>query len=204
MTIVSSASFAASISRSASLITWTVLMPSSRAARMMRTAISPRLAMSSLAIDMVLLGRSALQFDKGLPGHDRLLVLDKELGIAARFLGGNGREGFHDLDQSDGVTDGDGVAVVLERWLIRHRSAVEDAGDGRMDRLDSHVSSLVSGSSPRLGSGSSSLAGIRGKGPTSCQGLCLPKTTPSSIGDEAGRETASSTATVPNEMVGAQ
>src|SRR5262245_42896309 len=170
MTMVSSASFAASISRSASLTACTVLMPSSRAARVMRTAISPRLAMSSLAIGMILPGCSALQLDERLARHDRLLVLDEEPGVSPGLFGGNGREGLHDLDEPDGVTHGDGVAVVLERRLIRCRPPVEDAGDWRMDRPDSHVSSPCPGSSSRLGSGSRFWAGIRGKGTTSCQG----------------------------------
>src|SRR5262245_59456206 len=143
MTIVSSASFAASISRSASLMACTVLMPSPRAARMIRTAISPRLAMSSLAIAMIRPARSALQLDEGLAGHDRLFVLDEEPDVLPGLLGGNRRERLHDLDQSDGVTDRHGVAVVLEWRLIRRRPPVEDAGNRRMDRLDSHVSSLV-------------------------------------------------------------
>ena len=48
-------------------------MPSSRAARLMRTAISPRLAMSSR--ENAISG----DLDQRLAGHHRLFILDKEL-----------------------------------------------------------------------------------------------------------------------------
>src|SRR3979411_2503710 len=78
MSTHSSASRTASESLSALLWTCTVAMPSSRAARMMRTAISPRLAMRSLW--MVMDGLKASNVDLGdwLTGHHGLLILGKE------------------------------------------------------------------------------------------------------------------------------
>src|SRR6185369_2078965 len=110
MAMASSASFTASDSASAVLWTCTVLMPSSRAARMMRTAISPRLAMRSFCIGM----RTALrQVRERLAGHDGVFVLDQKL----RNLADVGRlhrvEGLHHLDQADDVADCNRVAVVL-------------------------------------------------------------------------------------------
>src|SRR6186997_417411 len=100
----------ASESLSAVLCACTVRMPSSRAARMMRTAISPRLAMRSFFIGMRGL---SLHVGQRLAGHDGVFVL----GVELHDLAGESRlhlvEGFHHLDQADHVTHGNRVALVL-------------------------------------------------------------------------------------------
>src|SRR5437762_12195306 len=104
-------------------------MPSSRAARTMRTAISPRLPMRSLRI---MDGWVASNVDLGdrLTGHHGVLVLGKE----AHELAGQARlhlvERFHDLDQADRVVLRDGVAVGFVGRLVGRGLAVEDAGKG--------------------------------------------------------------------------
>src|SRR5258708_4217830 len=100
-------------------------MPSSRAARTMRTAISPRLAMRSLRMVMDGLAASNVDLGNRLTGHHGLLVLGEETyelaGQTRLHLG----ERLHDLDQADPVVLRDGVAVGFVGRL-----AVEDAGKG--------------------------------------------------------------------------
>src|SRR6185436_16276857 len=95
----SSASSTASDFASAWLCTCTVRMPSSCAARMMRTAISPRLAMSSflIAIGLVCL---AFHVSDRLSGLNRFLILDVELRDFPRHLRFYLVEGLHHLNQS--------------------------------------------------------------------------------------------------------
>src|SRR5215471_7615690 len=77
-----SASFTASESRSASEYTWTVSIPRSRHVRFTRTAISPRLAISTRRIGIAMLDLpSAVHFEleihdlgAGLPDDDRVQV----------------------------------------------------------------------------------------------------------------------------------
>src|SRR6266700_7377317 len=103
MSMHSSASRTASESLSALLCTCTVARPNSRAARMMRTAISPRLAMRSFWI--VMDGSKASNVDLGdrLTGHHRFLILGEE----AYDLAGRARlhlvERLHDFDEADRV-----------------------------------------------------------------------------------------------------
>src|SRR5437667_10515075 len=105
-------------------------MPSSRAARTMRTAISPRLAMRSLR--MVVDGLAASNVDLGdrLTGHHGLLVLGEE----TYKLAGKARlhlvERLHDLDQADRVVLCDGVTIGFVGRLVGRGLAVEDAGKG--------------------------------------------------------------------------
>src|SRR5580692_10696333 len=130
MSTASSASFTASESLSALLCTCTVASPSSRAARMMRTAISPRLAIRSFLIVIGGLRKLDFDFDNRLAGHDSVLVLRKE----AHDLAGHARlhliEGFHDLHEPDRVALRDRVAVGFVGRLVGCRLAIEDAGEG--------------------------------------------------------------------------
>src|SRR5688500_9912019 len=103
-----------------------VWMPSSRAARMMRTAISPRLAMSRRLIKML-----DLDFGQGLAGHHRVLVVDQELHDLAGDGGLHLVEAFHDFDEADDLSRRDLVAVRLVDRLVRRRLAVEGAGERR-------------------------------------------------------------------------
>src|SRR5258708_1471205 len=111
MSTLSSASRTASESLSALLCTCTVAMPSSRAARMMRTAISPRLAMRSLRMVMNGLDASNVDLGNRLAGHHRVLVLRQEAHDLAGQAGLDLIERLHDLDQADRVVFHDGVAI---------------------------------------------------------------------------------------------
>src|ERR1700751_2540713 len=113
-------------------------MPSSRAARMMRTAISPRLAMRSFLIAMEMRTASNVDFGDRLPGHDGLLVLRQEPQDLAGSAGFHLVERFHDLNESDRIAVRDHVTVVLVGRLVRRRLAVEDARKRREDLLGCH------------------------------------------------------------------
>src|SRR5271168_1920311 len=110
--------------RSALLMTCTVLIPSWRAARMMRTAISPRLAIRSFLIGTRGSGNpSGLDLPSGfdlierLTRHDLIFVFDEKLPQGSGVLRDDWRKGLHHLDQANGITCGDGIAVVLVRRL---------------------------------------------------------------------------------------
>src|SRR5882757_1834799 len=110
-------------------------MPNSCAARIMRTAISPRLAMRSFWI--VICGLPASNVDLGdrLTGHDGVLILDKEAHDLAGCTCLHPVERLHDLDQTDRVVFHDHVAVRFVVRLVGRRLAVEDAREGRKDLL---------------------------------------------------------------------
>src|SRR5262245_10470095 len=109
-----------------------VWMPSSRAARMILTAISPRLAMSRRLIN------SDLDLGQGLAGHHRVLIVHQERDDLAGDVGLDLVEALHHLDEADGVTGRDLVAVRLVDRLVRRRLAVEGAGERREDLLGRH------------------------------------------------------------------
>src|SRR5229473_2764506 len=131
----SSASRTASESLSALLQTCTVARPNSRAARMMRTAISPRLAMRSLWIVMDGLPASNVYLGDRLTGHHCVLILDKE----AHDFAGCSRlhlvERLHDFDEADRIVLRDRVAVGFVDRLVRCWLAIEYAWKGRKDLL---------------------------------------------------------------------
>src|SRR6185437_14650663 len=129
MAIASSARRTARLSRSASLNTATVLRPSSRAAWMMRTAISPRLAMRSLSNigperDKAV--SAGLDQQQRLPRLDRPLVLDEEAHDLAGGVGMDLGELLHDLDEADDVALFDAVPVLLVGRRVGRGTAVED------------------------------------------------------------------------------
>src|SRR5882757_1286342 len=136
MSIASSARRTASESLSALLQTCTVAIPSSRAARLIRTAISPRLAMRSFLMVMNAGLGSNLGSNLGshvdlgdrLAGHHGFLILRQEAHDLARRTGLHLIERFHHLDQADGVIFRDGVAGGLVVRLVGGGLAVEDAG----------------------------------------------------------------------------
>src|SRR6266581_952156 len=113
-------------------------MPSSRAARMMRTAISPRLAIRSLWIVMDGLPASNVDLGDRLTSHHGVLILDEEAHDLAGYTCLHLVEGLHDLDEPDRVVQSDRVAVGLVDWLVRCWLAVECAGKGRKDLLNGH------------------------------------------------------------------
>src|SRR5688500_691590 len=114
-----------------------VWMPSSRAARMMRTAISPRLAMSRRLIKML-----DLDLGQGLAGHDGILVVDQELHDLAGDIGLHLVEALHHFNKADDFAGRDLVAVRLVGRLVWRRLAVESAGKRREDLLGRHVGCL--------------------------------------------------------------
>src|SRR6185437_16028467 len=137
MAIASSARRTARLSRSASLNTATVFKPSSRAAWMMRTAISPRLAMSSLSN----IGperdngvSAGLEQQQCLPGLDRRLVVDEEPDDLAAGVGIDLGELLHHLDQADDVALLHAVAFLLVGRRLGRGTAVEDSRQ-RTDHL---------------------------------------------------------------------
>src|ERR1700733_609873 len=122
------------MSRSAALTACTVSMPSSLAARMMRTAISPRLAMNSLRIAMA----SALDIVERLAGHHSILVFDMKGDELAGFFRDDGGERLHHFDQTHRLADSDRITLLLERRLAGGGRAVERAGDGCLNGFDGH------------------------------------------------------------------
>src|SRR6202043_794142 len=105
---------------------------------MMRTAISPRLAMRSFWIVMDGLNASNVNLCDRLTGHHRILVLGKE----ANDLAGCARlhlvERLYHLDQADRVVFRDRVTIGFVDWLVRCWLAVEYAWEGRKDLLYGH------------------------------------------------------------------
>src|SRR5690348_7749067 len=111
-------------SSSADEYTATVASPSSRQARTIRSAISPRLATRTLR-NRVGLGR--LESDDVLARVDQILVLDQEprdppLGVARDLV-----EALHDLDEPDHVARLDDVSLAHVRVGLRVRPPVERA-----------------------------------------------------------------------------
>src|SRR5258708_5644193 len=123
-----SASFTASELASASLYAWTVLIPSSRAARMIRTAISPRLAIRSVLI-AAMASTLILDVCDWLTGHDRFFVVDQELDDLAAELRFYFVKRLHHFDKADRFPCDNPVALCLERWGVRRGPAVESAGE---------------------------------------------------------------------------
>src|SRR3546814_15507010 len=94
-------------SASAVECTATVRIPISLQARWMRSAISPRLAISTLSN----MGLTALFDDQqNLTELDRLLVLDQDAADAAALVGGNRIPRLHRLDDQQGLAGIDGIA----------------------------------------------------------------------------------------------
>src|SRR6185437_4752101 len=148
MFTATSASFTASELASASLYAWTVLIPSSRAARMIRTAISPRLAIRSVLM-VAMASTLVLDVSDRLTRHDRFFVVDQELDDLAGELRLYLVKRLHHFDKADRIASGDPVALGLERRRIRRGPAVESAGERRNDLFGGHVQSRSSCSGRR-------------------------------------------------------
>src|SRR4051812_19190307 len=97
MQTLSSASRTCMALASAVECTATVAMPSSFAARRMRSAISPRLAIRILS--NMPGSRCSLDYEEGLAVLDRLAVLDEDRGDGAAARGGDLVERLHRLDE---------------------------------------------------------------------------------------------------------
>src|SRR5687768_4587716 len=99
MQTASSASLTYLASRSASEYTITARTPSSRQARWMRSAISPRLA-TRIFLNM---SEGLLDDEQGLAVFHRLAVLAQDLGDGAALVGLDLVQDLHRLDDADGV-----------------------------------------------------------------------------------------------------
>src|SRR5215207_9245217 len=116
---------------SASAVEWTatVAMPSSFAARKIRSAISPRFAIRILSNIFRL-----FDHEQGLAEFDWLAVLDEY----RRHGAGPGRcdlvEGFHGFDQQQLVADRDARADFDERLRLGRGFPIGGADHGRGDR----------------------------------------------------------------------
>src|SRR4051794_2485597 len=116
----SSASITYLASASASECTATVLMPSSRQARWMRSAISPRLAMRIFSNMPVLIDQ-----EEALAVLDRLPVLDQDRLERPGSVGFDLVQQLHGLDDAERLALGDRLAHLDERWGAGRGCAVE-------------------------------------------------------------------------------
>src|SRR5277367_3369515 len=138
------------MSLSAELTAWTVRIPSAFAARMMRTAISPRLATNSVLIGIA---RSDVQVVERLPGHHRIFVFHMECEQAPGRLRDHRRKRLHDLDEPQRVANRDIVALSLKRRLIGRLLAKESARYRGLKRLARHGDLAPTERSVLLGAG---------------------------------------------------
>src|ERR1043165_8941216 len=99
-------------SRSALECTATVLMPSSRQVRRMRSAISPRVA---IRIFLMSGTRRSVDDEEGLIELHRLAVLHQDLGDHAVLVGLDLVQHLHRFDDAQGLALLDGLADVDER-----------------------------------------------------------------------------------------
>src|SRR5574343_461123 len=127
----SSASLTYLASRSASEWTTTVLMPSSRQARWMRRAISPRLAMRIFSN----MAAISADHEEGLAVFDRFAVIDENgldhaFGVSLDFV-----EQLHGLDDAEGVALLHRCADLHEGIGARRGGTVEGADHRRLDHM---------------------------------------------------------------------
>src|SRR5581483_11373798 len=119
---------------SASAVEWTatVLMPISRQARWMRSAISPRLAIRTLSN----IGARLALFDdhQRLAELDRLPVVDQDLRQRAGLGRLDGIERLHRLDDQDGLAGRDLVADIDEGGLAGLGRKIGRADHRRLHR----------------------------------------------------------------------
>src|SRR6478609_573422 len=133
----SSASATYLASRSASEWTTTVLMPSSRHARWMRSAISPRLAIRILSNSFSGLtatwGAALHDHEQRLTEFDRLSVLGEDRLHRAGGVGLDLVHQLHRLDDAERVALRDRVADFDERLGARRRRPIERAHHRALD-----------------------------------------------------------------------
>src|SRR5580704_8154685 len=134
MQTFSSANRTCSASASAVECTATERMPISRHARITRSAISPRFAMSTFLNTRNQDSRSGLrEADEALAVLDVLAVLDQDLLDAAIRLGFDLVHQLHGLDDADHLPLADRLPVVDERGRLRRGRPVEGSDEGRGD-----------------------------------------------------------------------
>src|SRR6266581_2944417 len=132
MQIASSARRTCRASWSAVEKTATLARPSSRQARITRSAISPRLAMRTLCIAPARLAR--FEGDDVLARVHEILVLDQEAGDSPLRVALDLVEALHDLDEADDVAGLHLVALAHVRVGRGVRSPVERPGQRGLDR----------------------------------------------------------------------
>src|SRR5690606_24377462 len=107
--------------------TATVRMPSAWQARRMRSAISPRLAMTTLSSIV----RASADHEQRLVELNRLAAFGEDLQDRARDVGLDRVEHLHRFDDAQGVAGLDGLADGDERRLVGCRRGIERADHGR-------------------------------------------------------------------------
>src|ERR1700678_214469 len=129
MHTVSSASSTCLVLKSAVECTATVLIPSSRQARRMRSAISPRWAITTFSIIAL------FDDEQRLAELDRLAVLGEDWRDAPRFVGFDLGHHFHLFDDAANLAAFDSHAELDEGLCPRSRGGVISASHGRGDGL---------------------------------------------------------------------
>src|SRR5690606_11813339 len=125
---VSSAMARCMSSRSAVECTATVFNPSSLQARITRSAISPRLAISTFCIAAS--GSGSGDAEQGLIEFDRLAVVHQDCLDHATLVGFDVVHHLHGLDDAQYIACLDGLAHFHEGRGLRGRRAVEGADHG--------------------------------------------------------------------------
>src|SRR5699024_8096354 len=100
-------------------------MLSSRQARRMRSAISPRLAISTFSSMLSCLLWCSGNDEQGLVVFDRLFVVDQNGADGAAVLGLDLVEHLHGLDDAQRFAGTHRITDVDERLRVRRRRAVE-------------------------------------------------------------------------------
>src|SRR5690606_3477391 len=112
--------------------TATVRMPRAWHARRMRSAISPRLAITTLSSWLrTAMPAASADHEQRLVALHRLAALDQDLEHGAGDVGLDRVEQLHRLDDGKGVAGLDRLADGHERRLVRCRRGVEGADHGR-------------------------------------------------------------------------
>src|SRR5450755_658682 len=132
MQTASSASFTYLASRSASEYTTTVLISSSRQARWIRRAISPRLAIS---IFLNIRGVGSLDDEQRLPELDRLAVLAQDLRHGAGLVRLDLVHDLHRLDDADRLGFLDRGPDLGKGLGSRTRRSIERPDHRRLDHM---------------------------------------------------------------------
>src|SRR5688500_15769554 len=114
-----------------SMVEWTatVRMPSAWQARRIRSAISPRLAMTTLSRGMS--GPASADHEQRFVELDRLAALDHHLEHGAGDVRFDRVEHLHRLDDAEGVAGLDRLADGDEGRLVRARRGIEGADHRR-------------------------------------------------------------------------
>src|SRR5579883_1764241 len=106
-------------------------MPSSRQARRMRRAISPRLAMTTFSS----MAWRLFDYEERLADLDRIAVARHDGGDPARAIGLDLIHHLHGLDDAEHLADLHLIADLDERLGARGGAGIEGADHGRRDHV---------------------------------------------------------------------